>query len=180
MSILGDYWLATNPPLELKLQVKENELSPKCLNGVIDKVELYSNGNLITDKYEQNLAFNFILFGNWQAKQYIEFNEQTGERVIVTESNPIKGNEEEQSFYMIGTLSSLISNKYKYIVNYYQSSNSNFPGAKKPPWSEEFNFVPSFSDEFETIMFVISFVVSDSYIKLSPKLLISCVVAVGV
>lgn len=101
--------------------------SPKCLNGVIDKVELYSNGNLITDKYEQNLAFNFILFGNWQAKQYIEFNEQTDERVIVTESNPIKGNEEEQPFYMIGTLSSLISNKYKYIVNYYQSSNSNFP-----------------------------------------------------
>lgn len=127
MSILGDYWLATNPPLELKLQIKENELSPKCLNGVIDKVELYSNGNLITDKYEQNLAFNFILFGNWQAKQYIEFNEQTDERVIVTESNPIKGNEEEQPFYMIGTLSSLISNKYKYIVNYYQSSNSNFP-----------------------------------------------------
>ena len=127
MSILGDYWLATNPPLELKLQIKEDELYPNCINGVIDKVELYSNGNLITDKYEQNLAFNFILFGNWQEEQYIEFNKQTGSRVIVTESNPLKGNEEEQPFYIIGTLSSMISNKYKYIVNYYQSVIPHFP-----------------------------------------------------
>ena len=59
------------------------------------------------------------------------------------------------------------------------SSNSILPGAKKPPWSAEFNFVPSFSEEVDTITFVISLVDCDLYVALSPKSSINLEVGVG-
>lgn len=113
MSILGDYWLATTPPLELRMHVKEKELLPNRIDGFISKVELYANNNLIVDQHEKSIAFNLILFGSWQDDLYVETINNS--RCIVSTINPIQKSNEQ--FDMIGAMSSIISRKFKYLTS---------------------------------------------------------------
>ncbi len=115
MSLLGDYMLATIPPLELKLHFKEDTMSPNLVNGVVDKVELYANKNLIKNELEREIAFNLILFGNWQDELLVEYD--VNSRCIVSVSKPIEPSSNNQ-ISIIGSLSSIISKKFKYYTNY--------------------------------------------------------------
>jgi hypothetical protein len=105
--------LATIPPLEMRLYIKEKELSPEFINGVINKVEFYVNKNLITDKQEENIAFNLMLFGDWNGELHVENNGNS--RYIASVVNPYKISS-EQPFYMIGFISSIVSKKFIYFT----------------------------------------------------------------
>lgn len=118
MSILGDYWLATIPPLELKMYIQEKEILPNHINGSISKVELFANNKLIKDEHEKNIAFNLMLFGSWEDNLYIETINNS--RCIVSTINPIQKSNEQ--FDMIGAMSSIISRKFNFITSNNQES----------------------------------------------------------
>ena len=119
MSLLGDYIIGTTPPLEMKIFIEESVSKHNSFNtlaGTIVAVELFCNKVLIKDKYEEKILFNLILFNNWNESMSIKFCEKKKMRYIHFEYNPIK-RIEGQNFNMINYLSSIMSMKYKFILN---------------------------------------------------------------
>lgn len=119
MSLLGDYIIGTTSPLEMKIFIEESVSKHNSFNtlaGTIVAVELFCNKVLIKDKYEEKILFNLILFNNWNENISIKFSEKKKMRYIHFEYNPIK-RIEGQNFNMINYLSSIMSMKYKFILN---------------------------------------------------------------
>jgi len=115
MATLGDFTLATLPPLRFRVitdpaytrAVSENGEAMFRINGV----ELYCNDKRINVSHEQNIAFFLMLYGEWGSSEgaaQIENNE-----IIYLDftSQPTEIHD-EQSFEMIGNMSGMISRRY--------------------------------------------------------------------
>lgn len=114
MSILGDMWIGTTPPLSIKLYAGQNNQITKGNNLfeiTIENVELNCDGKLITKDNEIEMAFKLILFGDWEEEIIPVLNNTNQIEHIEFRVNPIEKNQ-EQGFNMIGTLSSIISKQY--------------------------------------------------------------------
>lgn len=121
MSILGDFWIGTTPPLSIRIypdkQQPHNISKDHMIEFTIGNIELLCKSTLITSENEQRIAFALMLFGNWRENrriindphsenqiQYIEF-------LYYPEEHDIK-----QGFCMIDALSTIISRQYKQLT----------------------------------------------------------------
>ncbi len=114
-SVLGDFLLATTPPLVLRLRADQSQPRQLDASGnvvfTIGAVEFYCGGQRVDDKFEKNLAFYLMLHGGWDEKPPTP--EINGGRLdsIDFEYNPEESTP-GQEFQMIGWLSSMASNRY--------------------------------------------------------------------
>jgi hypothetical protein len=73
MADLGDMQVGTTPPLVLRVltdPTKPRDLDAEGkVNFTIAKVELYCGGIHIEPREEQNLAYYFMLYGNWTGSE---------------------------------------------------------------------------------------------------------------
>ncbi len=109
MAILGDFTLATLPPLTVV-----NESGEAMFR--IGAVEMYCNDKLINDPREQDIAFFLMLYGEWSSSEgeaHIENNE-----IIHLDftSSPVQAHE-KQSFEMIGNISGMISRRFNALTS---------------------------------------------------------------
>lgn len=114
MAKLGDFMIGTKPPLSLRLVMDDTKTSKidrnsQCLFTIGD-VQMFSDGKLIVDKIEQDIAFQLILSGQWSEEERVEIRD---DKIfyIEYEYTPLEPNE-EQGFNLVGFLSSIISEKY--------------------------------------------------------------------
>lgn len=115
MALLGDIMIATTPPLSMR--VITDPTKPRCVDEsgrvrfTIGGVEFYCGGTKIDDKFEQNLAFYFMLHSNWVESEP-EAKIQDGDLIyfdFVTEpEEPLPG----QQFQVLGFLSEMIARNY--------------------------------------------------------------------
>lgn len=115
MGLLGDKSIGMKPNLELVLLSSTDATSTVSESGecrfVIGDVKFKCAGVELTEDLDKQIAFYCILYGKW--------NEDRVEAII--EDNILKGvvfsyepeHDQKQGFEIIGSLSSLISNKYK-------------------------------------------------------------------
>jgi len=115
MFILGDVQVGTTPPLLLRLLVDLNKYHSVNDDGqaqfTIGNVEIFCNETFIEDKFERNLAFYLMLYGDWPSSNpvaNIEANELISIDIEVMPHEPTP----EQGFEIIGSLSSMISCRY--------------------------------------------------------------------
>lgn len=114
MAKLGDFMIGTKPPLVLRLAMNEAKTSNiddnnQCVFTIGD-VQMFSGGELIVDKIEQDIAFQLILSGQWQEEEHVNI-ENNKISYIEYEYTPLEINE-KQGFNLVGFLSSVISEKY--------------------------------------------------------------------
>lgn len=115
MATLGDINIGTKPPLILKVLTDSSKPRTVQENGqvgfTIGGIELYSAETRIDDEYERNLAFYFMLYGDWPASEP-EARIEDGQLISLDfvaapiESTPGQG------FEFIGDLSGMISRRY--------------------------------------------------------------------
>jgi hypothetical protein len=114
MLALGDLMVGTEPPLAIKLTADRAKPRSVTKDGTahmtIGAVHLYCGGREITDKVEENLAFYFMMYGDWA---YDSWTELDGDQVdaLVFEckpAEPVPG----QNFSLLGSLSSMFSSYY--------------------------------------------------------------------
>ncbi len=114
MNLLGDRMLATTPNLELILELDNNKKNNT--DGYdITKIRVLCSGSELENKFEKNLAIDFIRYGEWEIfiKHLTNLESQLiGVHFIARPKNFIDG----QHFQIIGMKSSIISNKYKDIT----------------------------------------------------------------
>ena len=115
MAILGDVTIGTTPPLEFRLLTDPKKPRRIGENGgvafTIGQVDLSCAGQLITEKEEQNLAFYFMLYGDWptgKPKAKIE----AGELLAIEYSAEPMEKTPRQRFEVIGSMSGMISRRY--------------------------------------------------------------------
>jgi len=114
MSLLGDRMIGTTPNLEIHILTNKNESKPiptsEIVNFTIREIKFFCNKNEIKNTIEKDIVFNLIRHGEWEADTEIimEKDNFLGIKFIYA---PIKIS--EQNFEIIGTLSSMISNKFK-------------------------------------------------------------------
>ena len=115
MALLGDIMIATTPPLAMR--VITDPTKPRRVDGsgrvgfTIGAIELYCGGAKIEDKFEQSLAFYFMLHSNWVDSDP-EAKVQDGDLVyfdfVTKPEEPVPG----QQFQILGFLSEMISRNY--------------------------------------------------------------------
>jgi hypothetical protein len=119
MAQLGDYMIGAQYPLVMRLiadSTKPRQIAP---NGhahfTIGRVEISCAGRLLHDKPTQNLAFQFMMFGQWN---YSGSQAETADGKVVAVTHTIAPSETTpgQGFEIIGTLSSLFSARYNMLT----------------------------------------------------------------
>ncbi len=115
MATLGDVTIGTTPPLVFRLLTDPEKPRRIGENGevtfTIGQVELSCAGQLITEKEEQNLAFYFMLYGDWptdKPKAHIEDGELLAIEYL---AEPVEKTP-RQGFEMVGSMSGMISRRY--------------------------------------------------------------------
>ena len=115
MATLGDLTIGTTPPLVFRLLTDPKKPRRIDKNGevtfTISQVELSCAGQLITEKEEQNLAFYFMLYGDWptdKPKAQIE----EGELLAIECSAKPMEKTPRQGFEVVGSMSGMISRRY--------------------------------------------------------------------
>lgn len=119
MELLGDMLIATTPPLTMR--VITDPAKPRRIDAdghvrfTIGALELYCGGVRIEDKFEQSLAFYFMLNSEWVVSApkariidgnlvYFDFIAELVEPVV------------DQQFQMLGFLSEMISRNYNQLT----------------------------------------------------------------
>lgn len=119
MSMFGDVFVATKPPLILR--VIADPTKPRHVNedgnGVftIGKVELYCNGELIEDPIERQLAFYFITNSGWDIEDSSKFEGRQLVHIefIASPMEPVN----DQELQSLGFLSQMISRNYNLVTS---------------------------------------------------------------
>ena len=115
MVILGDFTLATLPPLTLRVLTDPTETRVIRENGEatfrIGAVEMYCNNKLINDRREQDIAFFLMLYGEWSSSEG-EANIENNEIIHLDFTSSPAQVHEEQTFEMIGNMSGMISRRF--------------------------------------------------------------------
>lgn len=115
MAMLGDYTLATLPPLIFRIITDPTQ--PRTINekgeGVftIGGIELYYQDNLITVPQEQSIALFLMLYGKWPSEGG-EARIETGELISFDFISQPEETHPEQGFEMIGSMSEMISRRF--------------------------------------------------------------------
>lgn len=115
ISVLGDEMIATKPLLSIRMicdleKTSELDDGGRCQICFSD-VEHYCDGKLITNEIERKIAFQFMLSSQWNEQERIEMD---GNKVSWIEySFTPEHYDPEQGFAIVGSLSSIISLKYK-------------------------------------------------------------------
>ena len=118
MSLLGNAWIGTTPPLTFK--VLTDPTQPRFVDEegkvkfTIGSVELYCGDTRIDDDKEKCLAFYFMLFGDWYENVPAEIVEDQliSFSFIFEPPERIPG----QGFEMIGSLSGMVSRHFNVIT----------------------------------------------------------------
>ncbi len=115
MSLLGDRTIGTEPNLSIELLADRSKESTVNEHGeanfVIGDVKIYSSDREVTDDIEKSIAFYLMRFGSWSendAESIYDDGDLLGVRFTHSPEFP----SEEQSFSMVGELSSMISSAY--------------------------------------------------------------------
>jgi hypothetical protein len=115
MASLGDYTLATLPPL--KFRVVTDPKHPRAVNEkgeaifTVGGIEMYCGNNHITVPREQSIALFLMLYGEWPSeggRAIIENGELISFDFV---SQPVERHP-EQDFQMIGSMSGMISRRF--------------------------------------------------------------------
>lgn len=118
MSLLGDAWIGTTPPLTLK--VLTDTTQPRFVDEkgkvkfTIGSVELYCGDTRIDDDKEMSLAFYFMLFGDWYEKSPAEIEGNQLISLSFIFEPPERTT--EQGFDMIGSLSGMVSRHFSAVT----------------------------------------------------------------
>jgi hypothetical protein len=115
MSLLGDRTIATEPNLAIEFMADLSKSATVSEQGeaqfIIGGIKIYSADREVTDDLEKNIAFYLMRFGNWnenKAEALYDNGTFVGVRFSFSPDFP----PEEQSFSMVGELSSMISYSY--------------------------------------------------------------------
>jgi Holliday junction resolvase len=115
MSRLGDYHIGTRWPLTLRLLTDPQKARAVDDNGrvgfTIGNVELRCADEILTNRREKDLAFYFMLYGEWPASEPVALLED-GQLIAVDYSVAPIEPDEAQGFSMIGSLSGMISQRF--------------------------------------------------------------------
>ncbi|MEQ5217662.1 hypothetical protein [Morganella morganii] len=118
MSMLGDLMIGTKPDLVFELIADKNkDVSIDDNNQVkfiIGDAKIYCNGHEVDDRYEKNIAFYFMRFGDWdcgEAEAVLDDNKELySVRYTFRPIDP--ENTERNGFNIIGNLSSMITTAF--------------------------------------------------------------------
>jgi len=117
MADLGDLQVATTPPLTWRVltdptQPRKVDSSGEVVFAIGD-FEFYCGNRRIEDEQERNLAFYFMLYGDWEEEgepeAYIENGNLIHFDFVVSHPAPTGG----QQFEILGSLSGMISRRFK-------------------------------------------------------------------
>lgn len=114
MSLLGDRMIGTTPNLEIHMLTNKHESKPITTSGIVDftirEIKFFCNKNEIKNTIEKNITFDLIKYGKWEEDTEIimEKDNFIGIKFIYAPTEI-----SEQNFEIIGTLSGMISNKFK-------------------------------------------------------------------
>jgi hypothetical protein len=115
MVIVGDLMIATTPPLIFRVVTDANKPRSVDEQGrvgfTIGGVELYCGNTRIEGKFEQSLAFYFMLYGKWHSGEpeaHIENDQLLWIDIRAYPEETTSG----QSFEFLGALSGMISQRY--------------------------------------------------------------------
>jgi len=115
MSLLGDRVIGTIPNLEIHILTNKSESKPITTSGLIDftirETKFFCNVHEVKNIVEQRIAFDLIRYGKWeeQATEVIMDNDNfLGIKFTYAPTEVSK-----QKFEIVGTLSGMISNKFK-------------------------------------------------------------------
>lgn len=119
MALLGDTMIATTLPLAMRVITDPTKPRRVDESGrmefTIGGLELYCGGVRIEDKFEQNLAFYFILHSNWVVSDP-EVKVEGGDLIcfdfVARPEEPVP----DQQFQILGFLSEMISRSYDYLT----------------------------------------------------------------
>jgi len=115
MATLGDYRIATLPPL--KFRVITDPAHPRAVseNGevifTIGGIELYCEENRITVPREQSIALFLMLYGEWPSEGG-EARIENGELISFDFVSQPEETHPEQGFEMVGSMSGMISRRF--------------------------------------------------------------------
>jgi hypothetical protein len=115
MATLGDYRIATLPPL--KFRVITDPAHPRTVNKNgeaffrIGGIELYCGDNHITVPREQSIALFLMLYGEWPSEEG-EAHIENGELIHLDFVSQPEETHPEQVFEMIGSVSGMISRRF--------------------------------------------------------------------
>lgn len=118
MGILGDLMIGTRPDLVFELvadKTKDSSIDEKNqARFIIGDVKIYCEDNEIEDKYEKNMAFYFMRFGDWDCGDAEAILEESGQlhSVRYTFKPQTDENTELNGFDFIGNLSSMITTAF--------------------------------------------------------------------
>ena len=115
MSMLGDMMVGTTPPLVFRVITDSNKPRSVDKTGrvgfAIGGIELYCADTRIEHNVEQNLAFYFMLYGDW-CESELEAKIENGELLFFDLNFSPFEPTHEQKFEIIGRLSGMISRSY--------------------------------------------------------------------
>lgn len=121
MYLLGDYRIATLPPLRFRIVTNPDKPRKVHKDGkaifTIGGLELYCDDAKITKPLERNIALFLMLYGEWaseseKAEAEVVDNELIAFEFVSQPENPVP----EQPFQMIGSLSGMISRRFNSMV----------------------------------------------------------------
>lgn len=118
MATLGDYMVATRPPLTIRLctdPAKPRRAGPsgRDFSFTVGKMEMYCGGTLVTTELEKKIIFHFMLFGGWPQTTPAEIRD--GELLWIDfVAEPEEDNWEQQGFSIVGHASSMIATQFDF------------------------------------------------------------------
>ena len=145
MAMLGDVTLGTTPPLVCRLLTDPKQLPTIGPNGQVEftvhRVEMECAGRRITKTSEQNIAFRFMLCGEWPDRQraLVEDGKLLGVEFV---SEPT-GRVPRQGFEVIGTLSRMASRQFDELTAPTGAIRRLEPNVKDPE-----SWIPSIADSY--------------------------------
>lgn len=120
MILLGDHMIGTSPPLTLRLYADPNKPRSVGKKGqvhfTIGRVAFYACGKEITDEFEEELAWFFMLYGKWNDVNHTaEIKNGLLEYTEVSVSP--EQYDKKQDFATLGFLSELITSNYNFLTS---------------------------------------------------------------
>lgn len=151
MHILGDLNIGTKPKLSIRLYpTEECYINDNVFDFIIGDTKIFCNDVEVTKKIEKNLVLLFMFFSKWKSDSTV-IQSQFDKKIEYLEFFSIPDEPEEevnnQGFAMLGFLSSIYTNYYRYIIapngeieNIYISKNlcveipNDYKGDSLPLW----------------------------------------------
>ncbi len=118
MGMLGDFLIATLPPLRIRLYAdksKERKVIENNAEFVINRIDFYCSGEQIINKKEISIFLNLVIFGRWKENIQVIFEKEAKEKIdylefiyLPEETNPT------QPFASIAYESEIISKQFQF------------------------------------------------------------------